>query len=315
MLIPDLSIVIVSYNTKEILHNCLKSIYDTIGNLSHEIFVVDNASRDGSPDFIEKEFKSITLIRNNENLGFARANNQAIRLAKGRCVLLLNSDTILKAGAAETLVRFIEKHPDAAAVGPKVLSADESLQNKGFFFPSILYSLLVLAGINKFMDERIKRRIFPKFYWDENDIREVDYLEGSCLLVKREAFNTIGLLPEVYFLYFEETEWCFRAKKLRYRIWYVPAAEIIHLHSSSPLDEKNEIFTRSLLLFYKRNIGIIKGSIIAVLMISASFVDFILGLLLKSDEAKLRKIKRQLQQQTTLLKGLFGPDRISDMRA
>jgi GT2 family glycosyltransferase len=315
MSIPYLSIIIVSYNTKELLRNCLESIYKTVKIPNYEIIVVDNASGDGSPELLEKEFKDITVIKNRENLGFARANNQALKPANGKYILLLNSDTILKEGTVDVLLDFIAKNPDAAAVGPKVLNPDESLQNKGFLFPSVMFSLLVLSGINKFLDEKLKCRLFPKFYWDENDVREVDYLQGSCLLMRKEIINIIGLLPEVYFMYFEEAEWCYRAKKQGYRIWYVPTALIIHLHSSSPLEGKGEIFENSLLLFYRRNIGIVKGAVIAALMISASFVDFLICSLFERDETKLRRIKAQLNRQIKLLKGLSGLDRMLKTRA
>jgi GT2 family glycosyltransferase len=306
MSISDLSIIIVSFNTREILKNCINSIYETVKNLSYEIIVVDNASSDGSPELIEKEFKNIILIKNKQNLGFARANNQAIEVATGKYLLLLNSDTILRQCTVEILFDFIAKNPDAAAVGPKVLGIDESLQNKGFFFPSIAFSLIVLFGINILLPEKIKCRLFPKFYWNENDVREVDYLEGSCFLMRREVMNKVGLLPDVYFMYFEEAEWCSRAKKNGYTIWYVPAAQIIHLHSASPLDKKEGIFDKSLLLFYKRNIGVVKGPLIAILMISASFIDFAKCSMLEKNEKKLRKIRSQLNQQMMLLKGLLG---------
>jgi GT2 family glycosyltransferase len=315
MPITDLSIVIVSYNTKELLKNCIKSIYETVKNPSYEIIIVDNASSDGSPELVEREFNDIVLIKNKENLGFAKANNQAIELAKGKYLLLLNSDAILREGTVETLLDFIERHPDAAAVGPKVLGIEESLQNKGFLFPSVMFSLLVLSGINKFLDEKMKCRIFPKYYWNENDVREVDYLEGSCLLVKREGIDMVGLLPEVYFMYFEEAEWCYRAKKKGFKIWYVPVAQIIHLHASSSFESRKEYYDRSLLLFYKRNIGTVKGSVIAALMISASCIDFVICSLLEPDNMKLGKIRDQLKQQTRLLKGLFGLDRMSKMGA
>jgi GT2 family glycosyltransferase len=315
MSIPDLSIIIISYNTKELLKNCIKSIYQTVRNRSYEIIVVDNASSDGSPDLIEREFKDITVIRNRENVGFARANNQAIKLAKGGYLLLLNSDTILREGTVGTLLDFIAKNPDAAAVGPKVLNPDEALQNKGFLFPSVVFSLLVLSGINKFLDEKLKCRIFPRFYWDENDVKNVDYLQGSCFLIKKETVDIIGLLPEVYFMYYEEAEWCYRAKKHGYKIWYVPTARIIHVHAASPLDGRGEIFENSRLLFYRRNIGTVKGAVIAALMISASLVDFLICFLFEKDETKLRKIKAQLNRHIKLLKGLLGLERMLKTRA
>jgi len=305
--ISDLSIIIVSYNTKKLLKNCIESIYETAKNMNYEIIVVDNASVDGSPELIEEEFNSVALIKNKANLGFARANNQAIKLAKGRYLLLLNSDTILREGTIETMVHFIERTPRAAAVGPKVVGADGTLQNKGFFFPSIFFSVVILFGINRFFPEKIKRRLFPQFYWDENDVREVDYLEGSCLLLRKEAVDEVGLLPEEYFMYFEDAEWCFRAKERDYEIWYLPTAEIIHYGSSSQLGKKTEVFCRNRLLFYKRNVGVLKGVIVTMLMICASSVDFFRILMKPRNRKEYGRIKEQLNEQFGLLKGLIVP--------
>lgn len=302
----NISIIIISFNTKDLLKNCIKSVYETTKNLSYEIIVVDNASTDDSPEMAEREFTEILLIRNTENLGFARANNQAIKVAKGKYVLLLNSDTIMKEGAIEKLVQFIEEHPGAAAVGPKVINLDGSLQNKGFIFPSIIFSFIILLGINRFFSDKKKRRLFPKFYWDENDVREVDYLEGSCLLLKKEALDKIGFLPEVYFMYFEETEWCYRAKKSKYEIWYVPIAEVIHLRSSAILNERTVMFNKSLILFYKRNIGILKGILISVIMISASVLNLFRVLTHQSNKIEQKVIKEELKKHVNLLKGLIS---------
>jgi len=302
------SIVIVSFNTRELLKNCIQSVLDTTHNLSYEIIVVDNASSDGSVEGLEKEFNEITIIRNSNNLGYAKANNQAIKLARGKYILLLNSDTIMKEGTIEKLVSFIEKNPQTAAVGPKVLNPDGTLQNKGFFFPSVMFSLIVLFGINRLFSEKLKRRLFPKFYWSENDTREVDYVEGSCLLLSREIADKIGLLPEVFFMYFEEAEWCYLAKKNKYEIWYLPAAEIIHMHSSSPLVDKEEVFWKSLAEFYKRNIGISKGIVISMLSLAASATDLSGCVLFERNRKKMEDIRDQIKRQIILLRRLTGLD-------
>jgi hypothetical protein len=302
------SIIIISFNTKELLKKCIESIHETTNNLSHEIIVVDNASCDGSFEAIEKEFKDIIVVRNSNNLGYAKANNQAIKLARGKYILLLNSDAIVKEGTIEKLVSFIENNPQAAAIGPKVLSPDGTVQNKGFFFPSVMFSLIILFGINRFFSERLKRRLFPKFYWSENDTREVDYVEGSCLLLSREIADKIGLLPEVFFMYFEEAEWCYLAKKNKYKIWYVPAAEIIHLHSSSPLDDREEIFGKSMAEFYKRNIGTSKGIVISMLSLAASVIDLSGCVLFERNRKKMENIRAQIKRQIILLRRLTGLD-------
>jgi hypothetical protein len=302
----DLSIIIVSFNTRGLLKNCIASIYKTTDNLNYEIIVVDNASEDGSPEMVERDFNQVLLLRNSENLGFARATNQAMQHAKGGYVLLLNSDTLLQDGTVETLITFIDTHPKAAAVGPKVLDEKGTLQNKGFFFPSMLFSLLIVLGMNKFLPEKAKQRLFPRFYWDENETREVDYLEGSCFLMRKEAIESIGLLPEDYFMYFEEEEWCYRAKKNHYEIWYVPTAEIIHYRASSPLDRKGDIFDESRILFYKRNIGVFKGVIITTLIMLATLIDMCCVRVKLSKGAKPDTLKQQLQQHRNLLKRLLN---------
>jgi hypothetical protein len=305
---PLVSIVIVSFNTKDLLRKCVQSIYETTKGLNYEVIIVDNASRDGSPEAIEHEFNHVRVIRNSENCGFAKANNQAIRLASGKYLLLLNSDTIMKEGTIERLVSFLEKDPRAAAVGPKVLNPDGTLQNKGFCFPSVTYSIIILFGINRFFSEKVKRTWFPKFYWSENDTREVDYLEGSCLLLRKEVIDRIGLLPEAFFMYFEEAEWCCLAKKHQYGIWYFPGAEIIHLCAASPLPDREEVFGKSLTLFYKRNIGRSRGVVIAILSLAASFIDLFVSVLFRSGESRLKNIRDEMRRRARLLRGVMGPD-------
>ncbi len=196
----ELSIIIVSFNTKDLLRSCLQSICSTITTVAYEIIVVDNNSKDGSPKMIENEFKDLRLIKNEDNYGFAKANNQAIKIAKGKYLLLLNSDTILIDGAIENLNKFIDEKPNAAAVGPKVINFDETLQSKGYSFPSILLALITFFRFPKFLSEKKIAHWFPKYFWNENDIRQVDWISGCCMLIRREVINKIGMLSEDFLL-------------------------------------------------------------------------------------------------------------------
>ncbi len=195
----SVSIIIVSFNTKDLLKSCIDSIYETSNDINHEFIIVDNASTDGSPEMIKKEFRDITLIRNTENIGFARANNQALRIARGEYFLLLNSDTIVKKDAIKVLVNFMSTHERAAAVGPKVLNIDGTVQSKGFSFPSIAGTLLILFRVNRILPESIRNRLFGKYFWNEHDAREVDWISGCCLLIRKSAMCRIGLLEEDFF--------------------------------------------------------------------------------------------------------------------
>lgn len=141
----DLSIIIVSFNTRELLDRCLCSIYLSHSKIPYEIFVVDNSSSDGSNEMVKAKYPQVKLILNSENVGFARANNEVMKIAKGKYYLLLNSDTIVEEGTIDTLVNFIERYPKAAAVGPKILNYDGSLQSKGYYFPSIFFTFFTLT--------------------------------------------------------------------------------------------------------------------------------------------------------------------------
>lgn len=216
----DVSVIILSYNTSSLLRNCLRSVINNTFGIDYEITVVDNASTDGSVEMIESEFKEIKLIKNTENQGFSKANNQAIKIARGKYILLLNSDTLTQKNIIESMVKFIEAHEDAAAIGPKVLNADGTLQNMGVHFPTIHGELLLLFRIYKFFPWRTRNRLFHKYFRDENTISQVDWISGCCLLIRRKALEEIGLLSEEFFFYGEEIEWCYRAQRLGYRIYY-----------------------------------------------------------------------------------------------
>lgn len=252
----DISIIIVSWNTKEILRQCLRSVYEHTPELEIETIVVDNASSDGSAEMVLSDFPQVVLIENNDNRGFAAANNQGMSLATGRYFLLLNSDTIILKNAIEKCVDFADRNTDAAVVGCRVLNADRSLQPTCFMFPSIL---------NMFLSASYLYKIFPQTrffgrekmtWWQRDSVEEVDVVTGCFMLVRKAAIDQIGQLDEQFFMYAEETDWCYRFKKTGWKILFTPDAEIIHLggQSSKKVREKMVIQLRlSILDFMKKH--------------------------------------------------------------
>jgi GT2 family glycosyltransferase len=228
----DLSIVIVSFNTRDLLRNCLTSVAAGGGNLEVETFVVDNASADGSPDMVEREFPSVRLICNDVNRGFAAANNLAIEQATGRYLLLLNSDTEVQHDALRTLVRFMDQHPNAGYCGPRLINPDGSHQPSARRFPTVLsgaYSLLGLAGRRPESKHTLD---LHASHSDRGEFRS-GWLCGACVVVRAETARQVGLLDEGFFLYFEETDWCKRMAGAGWEGWFVGSAEVMHLGGQS----------------------------------------------------------------------------------
>jgi GT2 family glycosyltransferase len=246
--VPDVSIILVNWNTRDLLLDCLAAVPAAIGHLSAEIYVVDNGSSDDSVGAVQSQHPQIHVITNARNIGFAAANNQAIQLARGRHILLLNSDTIALPGSIETLVDFIDAHPCVGIVGARLLNRDKTLQPSWASFPTIWSELL---GKNF----RI-RHTYPTH--DGSVAYAVDWVSGACLLIRREAIEQVGLLDELFFMYSEEADWCFRIRQHGWTICYYPGAQVIHLGGhSSRLDSmrmKAQLY-RSKLLFFRKHYG------------------------------------------------------------
>jgi GT2 family glycosyltransferase len=270
----DLSIVIVNWNTKNLLLQCLEAVYQTAGAVETEVFVVDNGSADGSGTAVKERFPGVTLNENQINLGFAKANNQALSLSKGDYLLLLNPDTQVKTGAIERLFSFMEGHSDVGAAGPQLLHPDGTKQNSVANFPSLATELL---------NKRFLRWLFPKKYpGKERDYREpleVDSVIGACMMVRRDAMEQVGLLDEDYFLFLEETDWCYRLKKAGWKIYHVPQAEVYHFQGKGVEMEKKRAkveYYRSLYHFFKKNRGGLQQSILFVGLIIRLLIELIL---------------------------------------
>jgi GT2 family glycosyltransferase len=229
----QLSISIVSWNTRDLLRQCLQSVFDNLDGLDAEVIVVDNASEDSSPEMVEREFPRVLLIKQESNGGFAQANNVALAVSSGRYVLLLNSDTIVHPMAIRRLVEFLESVPEAGAAAPKLLNLDGSLQRSCSVFPSPLTELYDAVYLSKLLPRSRRFGAYAMTYWDFDRTRDVDFAGGSCLLLRRSALDQVGLLDEGYFMYTEEADLCYRLKQAGWRVVFLPEAEIVHIGGQS----------------------------------------------------------------------------------
>jgi GT2 family glycosyltransferase len=252
----DVSIVIINWNTKDILRDCLESVYEQTQDINFEVIVVDNTSADGSAEMVKNDFPQVILIENAKNNGFAAANNQGIAVAKGRYVLLLNSDTVVLDNAIKKTLSFADAHPEAAVVGCRVLNPDRTLQPSCFMFPSILNMLLSTTYLYKlFPGSRFFGREHMT-WWSRDDVREVDVVTGCFMLVRREAIYQVGTMDERFFMYGEETDWCYRFKEAGWKVMFTPVGEIIHLGGASSRQTSSEMTLQlrgSILLFLKKH--------------------------------------------------------------
>lgn len=224
----DVSIVIVNWNTKGLLKNCLNSVYQTIDRLTFEIIVVDNASSDGSVEMLERDFPQTTIIGNQENKGFGAANNQAFAVMKGKYTLLLNTDALLTPDAVHKLWGFCESNSQAAIACGQLLNADGSKQNSMASFPN----LLTLAA-NTSLLEYLFPQQFPSKRYEHARPIEVDSAIGACMMIRKKALDEVGFFDERYFFFFEETDLAYKMYKSGWKIYHIPDAYIYHLQGQS----------------------------------------------------------------------------------
>ncbi len=231
-----LSVVIVSWNVREDLKECLQSLLGT-GNLglvtgeqglSVEVIVVDNASTDGTVEMVRREFPQVRLIVNSENLGYTKANNIGIKQSRGKYILLLNPDTIVKADALRALVDCAEAHPDAGIIGAKLLNPDGSIQPSARSFPDMGAGLFRNTFLGRLFPNNpfVRRYLMTNFGYDE--VREVDWVSGAAMLVRRELFERIGLLDERFWAYCEDVDLCWRAWQSGFKVLFCPNAVTVH---------------------------------------------------------------------------------------
>ncbi|MDR7415117.1 MAG: glycosyltransferase family 2 protein [Armatimonadota bacterium] len=231
----DVSVVVVNHNTRELLHGCLTSVLEDArrSGLKVEVIVVDNASTDGSPEWVAQHFPDVLLLRTQQNLGYSAGNNLGIRRSRGRNVLLLNSDTVLRPGALREMCAKLDARADLGAVAPKLLNPDGSVQQSCWRFPlkALLINALGLGRLGLVDDYR---------RWDHRTDREVEWVCSAAVMVPRRAFERVGLLDEDFF-YGADTDWCHRAARAGLRFLSLSRAEVVHHGRGSrtgPLDPR-----------------------------------------------------------------------------
>jgi GT2 family glycosyltransferase len=295
---PDISIIIVSYNTRAMTLDCLRTLGANCGTLTSEVFVVDNASADGSADAIRESFPHVTVIANSRNVGFGAANNQAMALAKGRYFLLLNSDAFIKPGALAALHQYLETHAAVGVVGPRLLNEDGSLQISCFRYPSPTRAWLENLWISSLL--RSHPTIGDYRRWPHDSERKVDWVIGACLLVRREVYEKVGGFDERFFMYAEETDWQARIRDAGWTIGFTPTAEVTHLGGASGKDQPariNEHFFKSLDIYERKHHGIAGIFFLHLAMVVGGVLRFVLWgavLVLRPGRRSVARMKAQM---------------------
>lgn len=234
----ELSVVVVNWNTRDLLADCLASVYAGVGDLSVEVIVLDNASTDASATMVRERFPWVRLIENRENLGFAGGNNAALREARGDILLLLNPDTVIVADALQRLRACLVDVSSLAAVAPQLLYPDGAPQNSWGKFPS-------LRGELSWLRERTNSA--QEFATKSYPLLNVDWAKGACLMIRRAAWEQVGELDEEYWLYTEEADWCYRARRLGWTIAVRPDACIVHIEQAA----SRQNVARSLIQYHR----------------------------------------------------------------
>jgi GT2 family glycosyltransferase len=254
---PQLSIVIANWNTRELTLNCLRSVFDAADGdrQSLDVIVVDNASSDDSVEAIRREFRQVSLICSPRNVGFAGANNLGLERARGDFLLLLNSDTIVPPGMLGAAVAYMQAQPDVGLCGAKLLNPDWTFQASYADFPSLMGELLSASGLGS--------RLVSPYYPSPRPVaaesaREVDWVAGAFMLTRRETYAQVGGMDTGYFMYSEETDWCYRIKRAGWRIRYLPDVSIIHIGGASTRQRSAEMIAelnKSKIRFFDKHYG------------------------------------------------------------
>jgi N-acetylglucosaminyl-diphospho-decaprenol L-rhamnosyltransferase len=240
----DLSVAIVSWNVRELLAGCLASLYRSLqqSSLECEVLVVDNASSDGSADMVATRYPQAQLIANEDNRGFAAANNQALAQTTGRYVLLLNPDTELRGDALQLLLDFMEETPSAGMAGPRLLYGDGGFQHAAFRFPSLMQAFFDFFPLHHRLQESRWNGRYPRSAYLSGYPFAVDHPLGACMLVRRATIEQVGGMDEQFFMYCEEVDWAMRMWHAGWEIYCVPAAEVVHYAGQSTRQFRDAMF-------------------------------------------------------------------------
>lgn len=319
----DITVSIISYNTKDLLRACLNSIYRNREGIDYGIIVVENNSSDGSADMVRARFPKVKLIINRENVGFARANNQVIKRSKGKYILLLNSDTVVISDAIRKMVDFMDNHPEAGVVGCRKLNPDLTVQPSVSTLPAAWTTFLSFFGVKRLLTSPQQRKLVAKFFgpflgksigsyldWylkDDRKVRSVDFVTGACFLIRRETIEQVGLLDENFFMYLEDADWCRRIKQEGWGIYIYENAQVIH-GVGETFRRGGDIISlercRSRYYYFQKHHGRKSVLFLKIIIISALLLRGIglLSLYLLSNNRKKDFVKRRLKSYGEVIK-------------
>jgi len=275
---PDLSIIIVNWNTCDLLRGCLASIYRETRVCTFEIFVVDNASGDHSNSMVREEFPEVHLIRNQRNEGFPKANNRALRQCRGKYILFLNPDTVILEGAIDQMVTALEKMPHVGAMGPQIVNLNNEVQyDGGRNFPTVFNVFLEFSRLAKHFPHH---RIFGRYRmgaWDHQSDQNVNALDGCCMLIRHDILDDIGSMDEQLFMYLEDMDLCYRIRRKGWAVYYLSRAKIVHVggQSSRKVERKSLHYTLELeayRLFNRKHYGYLSACLIQLIVFSVSLL-------------------------------------------
>lgn len=237
---PDVTVTVVSWNTRELLRACLQSLSDGVSRSRVEVHLVDNASSDGSIEMVLADFPEVRVFPNSQNLGFARANNQSWREAEGRYWMLLNPDTEVRPGAIDALVSFMDSHPQAGLATARLVNLDGTPQYCAQPTPTIGRTLLEASRLHRFLPASTRGSTLLSTYWTYDKPMKIGWTWGTALIARREAVETVGPLCDDFFMYGEDLEWCLRMADHGWEIWFCPEAEVLHHGGQSSAQQWSE---------------------------------------------------------------------------
>lgn len=253
---PDLSIIIVSWNVRELLANCLRSVLAQTG-LALQVIVVDSASSDGSPELVAEQFPQVELVACQENVGFPRGNNLGLERANGRFILLLNPDTIVHGDALAKMVSYLQQHPAVGVVGPQLLNDDGSVQSSRRRFPTLRTAVFESTWLQPFAPKAVLDHYYVRDV-EDGETAVVQWLMGACLMTRQEVVAQVGGLDEAYFMYSEELDYCRRIHEAGWQVVYYPEAQVTHLSGKSSeqaVTQRHINFNRAKLRYFRKYHG------------------------------------------------------------
>ncbi len=296
----DLSVIILTYNVRDLTVSCIRSILAntdlTQDNI--EIMVVDNASTDNTVEVLRRDFPEVKLVLNSSNLGFSNGNNEGLKVAQGKYLLLLNSDTEVQAGALHELIKFMNEHPEAGACGPQLLNQDGTIQPSGRSLPTLWSIFVGMTHLYRLW----KKDFYLEKGRDYSKVKRVGEVSGAALLVRKSVYDQLGGFDPKLFIYYEDVDWCKRIGDAGYAVYYVPDSKIMHLWQRITKvisDRSYKASQDSLRYYFKKHHGSIALVIIQLLLIMKETAFLAVSL--------LRRDKAMLQFHRKMMSNIFSP--------